>query len=314
MSEKKDKSVIAYKGFNKDMTCRHFQYEEGKTYQTHEPPLLCHSGFHACIEPVDVFRHYHPDMSIYHQVALSGEMDTGPDTVFGDSKVCASEIMIGEELTPYHLIDLQKAKMKEDGRTRTDAYTKNCFKPAFSEKVALSDVSRSLAATNGGVAVARSEESFATASRKVGLAITEKNTSIASGIMGDSITFGIDSIAATAYGVASTQSPSSVAAAIYGLATASSYHSVAAAVEGYAEATKSGSVALVINGWAKGVKGAHLIFVTSDSEVSNVHLVYVDGERIKADRYYGWHEKCNAPYDKVSERIVEDYYEHRPEN
>ena len=23
----------AYKGFNKDMTCRNFQYEEGKTYE-----------------------------------------------------------------------------------------------------------------------------------------------------------------------------------------------------------------------------------------------------------------------------------------
>lgn len=35
----------AYKGFNKDMTCRGFQFEEGKTYET-ETAKMCESGFH----------------------------------------------------------------------------------------------------------------------------------------------------------------------------------------------------------------------------------------------------------------------------
>lgn len=44
-----------YKGFNKDMTCRGFQYEEGKEYKTDEA-VCCQSGFHACEMPLDVFK------------------------------------------------------------------------------------------------------------------------------------------------------------------------------------------------------------------------------------------------------------------
>lgn len=53
----------AYKGFNKDMTCRGFQYEVGKTYETDEADL-CNSGFHACKNPLDCFKYYSPAKSI----------------------------------------------------------------------------------------------------------------------------------------------------------------------------------------------------------------------------------------------------------
>ena len=49
--------VIAYKGFNKDLTCRGFQYEIGKEYEEKEV-LLCESGFHACENPFDVLDFY----------------------------------------------------------------------------------------------------------------------------------------------------------------------------------------------------------------------------------------------------------------
>lgn len=49
--------VIAYKGFNEDLTCRGFQYEVGKEY-TEDEVSICNRGFHACENPFDVLNFY----------------------------------------------------------------------------------------------------------------------------------------------------------------------------------------------------------------------------------------------------------------
>ena len=83
----------AYKGFNRDMTCRGFQFEEGKTYHE-ENADLCHSGFHACENPLDCFGYYAPGQSVYHEVELDDVSEQRRD----DSKICGKTIKIGAKL------------------------------------------------------------------------------------------------------------------------------------------------------------------------------------------------------------------------
>ena len=84
----------AYKGFNKDLTCRGFQYEEGKSYEE-EKAELCNKGFHACENPIDCVNHYSPNKSVYHEV----ELDDVSDERDSDTKVVAKKIKIGAELS-----------------------------------------------------------------------------------------------------------------------------------------------------------------------------------------------------------------------
>ena len=92
-----------YKGFNKDMTCRGFHYEEGKEYETNEPVSCCSSGFHACEDPLDCFNYYAPGQSVYHEVEQSGEISKHNDD---DSKVASSKIKIGARLDIAKIVRL----------------------------------------------------------------------------------------------------------------------------------------------------------------------------------------------------------------
>ena len=84
----------AYKGFNKNLTCRGFQYKEGETF--HEDKAeLCDSGFHACEDPLDCFGYYAPGSSVYHEVELD---EVSPERDSDDTKVVAKTIKIGAAL------------------------------------------------------------------------------------------------------------------------------------------------------------------------------------------------------------------------
>lgn len=89
----------AFKGFNKDLTCKGFQYEEGKEFHT-EKADCCNEGFHACEYPLDCFGYYNPAESVFHEVELSGDMDRENS----DTKVCATDIKIGARISIAGLV------------------------------------------------------------------------------------------------------------------------------------------------------------------------------------------------------------------
>ena len=90
----KETTIKAYKGFNKDMTCNGFQYQEGQEYHHDGEVKACDSGFHACEAPIDCFNYYAPGQSVFHEVELGGETSRDTD----DTKIAASRIKIGAKI------------------------------------------------------------------------------------------------------------------------------------------------------------------------------------------------------------------------
>lgn len=95
--KKESKPVKAYKGFNKYMQCtpngKIFQYEIGKEYKEDEADL-CHCGFHACENPLDVLSYYNNIDDKFCEVELD-EIDPNRNK---DSKICGKKIKIGVEI------------------------------------------------------------------------------------------------------------------------------------------------------------------------------------------------------------------------
>ena len=88
-----DAVIHSYKGMNKDMKCRGFQYEIGKTYET-DKAECCNTGFHACECPLDVLKYYAPNESRYFEVEQSGEIDRDGE----DSKIASTKLTVGAEI------------------------------------------------------------------------------------------------------------------------------------------------------------------------------------------------------------------------
>ena len=89
-----------YKGFDKKLKCRGFQYEIGKEYEEKDAKL-CDSGFHACENPLDTFSYYPPADSRYCEV----ELDDVTKEEDSDSKRCGRRIKIGTELGIKGIVD-----------------------------------------------------------------------------------------------------------------------------------------------------------------------------------------------------------------
>ncbi|ECU6703079.1 hypothetical protein RON11_003151 [Salmonella enterica subsp. enterica serovar Cerro] len=90
------KEIVTFKGFNKDLKCRGFQFAIGETFHHDGKVEACGSGFHACECPFDVFSYYPLAESRYAETISFGITDSEEG---GDTKIASSSITIKDELT-----------------------------------------------------------------------------------------------------------------------------------------------------------------------------------------------------------------------
>ena len=276
----------AFKGFNKDLTCRGYQYEEGKEFHT-ERAECCDTGFHACEYPLDCFGYYDPAHSVFHEVELSGEMDKSGD----NTKVCATDIKIGARLSIAGLvkmaIDFTMSKVnKEAGSDERHGFasaTGNCgassatgYKGASS---ATGDYGASSATGDYGASSATGYKGASSATGNCGAssATGDYGASSATGNCGaSSATGNCGASSATGYkGASSVSDPTGVA--------------VAWGHEARAKGCKGAH--LILSDWkyvgARYSDGDYMDPYDKESwELTGAKMVVVDGEKIKEDTYY----------------------------
>ena len=258
----------AFKGFNPDLTCRGFQYEEGKTYELDGEPKLCNRGFHACENPLDIFSYYPPTSPI-HEVNLEGVSEERDGN---DTKVAAKKITIGARISLSNLtkiavdfifskIDWKNAKESNTGdrsaATNTGDYS------------ATTNTGNRSAATNTGNRSAATNTGYQSAATNTGDYSAATNTG--------------DRSAATNTGNRSA-------------ATNTGYQSAATNTGDYSAAEVSGkdSVAIATGYESKvcGKKGCSIVCVErgkwngSSRPIIAIKSGIVDGEVLKEDVWY----------------------------
>ena len=153
-----------YKGFDKNMKCCNFQYEEGKTYTHPGTPKLCDEGFHACEVPLDCLKYYAPaDGSIYREVEMEGVTDEHGE----DSKRVGKVIEIGAKLRIRDLVrfSIDIFKKNTEGSPAASSGYKSTAATSGDYSTAATSGDYSTAATSGGysTAVVEGKESIALA-------------------------------------------------------------------------------------------------------------------------------------------------------
>lgn len=104
-----EKMIKSYKGFDKNMQCRGFQYEVGKEYEMDGEIKCCKQGFHACKSPIEVWDYYDMLNSRYAEVEQSGKIEEEEKS----TKVCSSRIKIKAELKLADIINIGVEWLKD---------------------------------------------------------------------------------------------------------------------------------------------------------------------------------------------------------
>ena len=257
----------AYKGFDKELKCRDFQYEIGKEYKE-EKAELCECGFHACENPIDVFGYYHPADSRYCEVEIS---DISPKKS-EDSKRCGKKIHIGAEIGIKGIVEafIKFTMDKVDWKNAKELNTgyRSAATNTGDQSAAINTGYQS-AATNTGDQSAATNTGYRSAATNTGDQSAATNTG--------------DRSAATNTGDRSAATNTGDQSA----ATNTGYQS-AATVEG----KESIAIATGVESKAKGALGCYIVLAEWEQDgnygwhIKTVKTAKVDDIGIKADTFY----------------------------
>ena len=155
--------ISAFKGFDKDMRCRGYQFEIGNTYLHEGTVKACSSGFHSCENPLDVLNYYplvgdDGSLNKFASVKAFGTISRHSD----ESKIASASISIEAELKLPEIICAAIKWATAACTTKDASASGNCSKLAASgnySKLAASGNSSQLAASGNYSQLAASGDS-----------------------------------------------------------------------------------------------------------------------------------------------------------
>ena len=171
----------AYKGTDKDMKCRGFQYKLGETAVFDGEPHLCKAGLHACEQPIDALNHYAPNESRYFEADAEEVTD---ERESNDSKIVAKKMTLKAEIGVPGLVKAQIEYIKnqigfEDAIKRANAEKENHATGDQGAASATGDQGAASATGNQGAASATGDQGAASATGDQGAASATGKSGVA---------------------------------------------------------------------------------------------------------------------------------------
>ena len=293
-----EEKVISIKGFDKNLQCRGYQFELGKTYTHGSVVKVCDSGFHAVEYGIDAFSYYAPADSRYCVVEQYGDMERHS----GDTKIASASITIKAEIKIPQLVQ-QSIDWITSHLTSTKIESNTGYRSAATntgDQSAATNTGYRSAATNTGYRSAATNTGNQSAATNTGYRSAATNT----GDWSAATNTGDRSAATnTGYRSAATNTGNQSAATNTGdqsaatntgdqsAATNTGYRSAATNTGDRSAATVEGKHSVAIStgvyGKAKACQGSAIVLVNRNNEGEIVHIrCAIAGKDIEADVFY----------------------------
>ena len=306
-----EKKIIAYKGFNKNLKCRDFQYEVGKEYEMDGDIKCCERGFHACESPLEVFDHYDMLTSRFAEVEQSGEIDKEENT----TKVCSSKIKVKAELKLADIINLgvewikdvtSPSKLKKETDLNDNGNNSaQIGSSGYSAQIGSSGYSAKIGSSGYSAKIGSSGDSAKIGSSGYSAKIGSSGDYAKIGSSGDSAQIGSSGYSAQ---IGSSGDSAQIGSSGYYAQIGSSGYSAKIGSSGdYAQIESTGKHSVVMAAGNNSIAKAKIGSWITLSEWDCINGVWipicvkteqVDGERIKADTFY---KLVNGEFKEVEE-------------